>query len=116
MSLRLAIVGVIAVVCAWPATSAAKTRAAPVAKLATAVNLENKRLVSLLTFEIVMTAKGKPETVIGKLDKPLAAGERASFSLTGAQGCMFEARWKFEDAADSGAVDLCSDAHIVLVD
>jgi hypothetical protein len=117
MSLRLAIAGLIAIVGASPAIGATKARPAPIAKLAAAVNLENKRLVSLLSFEIVMPAKDKaPETIVGKLDKPLAAGASVSFPLSGARGCLFEARWKFEDANDSGAVDLCNDAHIVLVD
>lgn len=116
MSLRLAIAGLIVVVGAAPALGATKARPASI-KAATTVNLENKRPVSLLSFEIIMPAKDKaPETVVGKLDKPLGAGKSASFALIGAKGCMFEARWKFEDANDSGAVDLCNDAHIVLVD
>ena len=53
---------------------------------------------------------------MGKLDKPLPAGETVSLPLDKPKGCLFEARWKFEDADDVGAVDLCNDAHIVLVD
>jgi hypothetical protein len=117
MSLRLVIAGLLALGSVSPAAGVGKARLAPAPKLAAAVNLENKRLVSLLSFEIVMPAKDKaPETVVGKLEKPLSAGASASLPLTGAKGCLFEARWKFEDANDSGAVDLCNDAHIVLVD
>lgn len=132
MSPRLAIAGLIAIGCATPAFGATKKHAAQSPKLAAAVNLENKRLVSLLSFEIVMLGKDrpgkrpadkkppgkdeKPETIVGKLEKPLPAGQSASLPLNGAKGCLFEARWKFEDADDAGAVDLCNDAHIVLVD
>lgn len=121
MRLRMAIAGMLALGWAGPAAAAKKGRAAPppapVAKLAESVSIENKRGVSLLSFEIVLPAKDKaPEAVVGKLEKPLPAGEKASLPLTGAEGCMFEARWKFEDVNDFGAVDLCNDAHIVLVD
>lgn len=118
MDLRAAILGFAVLGGVSPALGAAKARfAPPPPKLATAVNLENKRPLSLLKFEIVMPARDKaPEVIVVKLEKPLQTGESASLPLTGATGCMFEARWKFEDADDSGAVDLCNDAHIVLVD
>jgi hypothetical protein len=109
-------VGVVAAGYREPAAGAPKPRPEAV-KLAAAVNLENKRPVALLNFEIVMPARDKtPETIVGKLDKPLAAGEMASFPLEGGTGCAFEARWAFEDIKDAGDVDLCNDAHIVLVD
>jgi hypothetical protein len=93
----------------------------------TAVTLENKRRVALQSFEIVMAGKSlagadsarmpsSAEIIVGKLDKPLLAGESVSLQLDKPKGCLFEARWKFEDADDGGAVDLCGDAHIVLVD
>ncbi len=114
MKISLAMIGVIAVACVAQTSGAAKP--SPV-KLAQAVNLENKRLVALKSFEIVMAAKDKTtEAIVGKLEKPLPAGASASFPLTGAKGCQFEARWAFEDAKDSGDVDLCNDAHIVLMD
>jgi hypothetical protein len=120
LSLRLAAAGLLALCCAQPADAARRARAAPPpVKPAEAVNLENKRRVSLLSFEVVMPGKDKdkdPETVVGKLEKPLPSGEKANLPLTGAKGCLFEARWKFEDVSDFGAVDLCNDAHIVLVD
>jgi hypothetical protein len=127
MSPRLALAGLVALGLATPALGVAKPRSPPRPKLATAVNLENKRNISLLSFEVVMpgedtpskTLPGKdktPETIVGKLEKPLGAGESASLKLTGAKGCVFEARWKFADVGDSGAVDLCNDARIVLVD
>ncbi len=122
MSPRLAVAGLVALGCATPALGAAKPRATPRPKLATAVNLENKRNISLLSFEVVMPGKDlpskdkTPETIVGKLEKPLGAGESASLPLTGAKGCLFEARWKFADVGDSGSVDLCGDARIVLVD
>ena len=115
MKLRLAMIGVVAVGVAQ-AAGATKLRS-PSPKLAQTVNLENQRPVSLKSFEIVMTSRDKtPETVVGKLDKPLAAGARAQFPLIGAKGCLFEARWAFDDAKDSGDVDLCNDAHIVFAD
>lgn len=84
---------------------------------AAAVSIENKRPVPLLSFEVVMAGKDQaPEIVVGKLEKPLPSGAAASFPLNGAQGCAFLARWSFEDIKDSGEVDLCNDAHIVLVD
>jgi len=132
MSPRLAVAGLVALGLATPALGAAKTRATPRPRLAKAVNLENKRNISLLSFEVVMPGEDMPgqdlsskdspskdktpETIVGKLEKPLGAGESASLPLTGAKGCVFEARWKFADIGDSGAVDLCNDARIVLVD
>jgi hypothetical protein len=63
-----------------------------------------------------MTAKDEtPETICGKLDKPLAAGGRMQFHPTGA-GPRLQARWSFNDVTDSGDVDLCSNAHIVFAD
>lgn len=86
-------------------------------ELAAAVNLVNKRPVALLAFEIVMPAKdGAPERIIGKLGAPLAAGGAARLPLSGGAGCEFEARWAFEDFKDAGAVDLCNDGRIILVD
>ncbi len=85
--------------------------------LAAAINLENKRPVALLEFEIVAPGKDKaPETVVVKLGKPLAAGGAASLPLAGGEGCHYQARWAFEDFQDAGDVDLCGNAHIVLVD
>lgn len=120
MKVNLAIVGLVAALVA-PAFGAPRPQAygtKPVAsKLAAAVSLENRRRVQLLSFEIVASRKDKtPETVIGRLEKPLASGASASFPLNGAKGCDFEARWVFADMQDSGDVDLCNEAHIVLVD
>jgi hypothetical protein len=116
MTLRLAMIGVAAAAGVAQAVGATKPRPTP-AKLAQTVNLENQRYVPLKSFEIIMTAKGQgPEIIVGKLDKPLAAGASARFPLTGARGCRFQARWAFDDAKDSGDVDLCNDAHIVFAD
>lgn len=117
MKLRLAMIGVVAAGVGVAQTAGAtKLRSTPI-KLAQTVNLENQRPVSLKSFEIVMAAKDKsPEIIVGKLDGPLAAGARAQFPLIGAKGCLFEARWTFDDAKDSGDVDLCNDAHIVFAD
>jgi hypothetical protein len=116
MKLRLTIVGVAAVIVVAQADGAEKPRPAP-AKLALAVNLENHRLVPLKSFEIVMMAKDKTtETIVGKIDRPVAAGDRAQFPIMGGKGCLFQARWTFDDAKDSGDVDLCNDAHIVFAD
>jgi hypothetical protein len=116
MKAGLAIVGLVAAGVGAPAFGAQK-RSPAIKTLAAAVNLENRRRAPLLDFEIVMPAGDKtPETIVGKLDKPLAAGGTASLPLNGGAGCMFEARWAFEDFKDAGDVDLCNDAHIVLVD
>lgn len=96
----------------------ARSRSNPVTpKLAAAVNIENKRPSPLLSFEIVMHGKDtQSEVVVGKLDKPLPPGGATSFPLVGAHGCAFLARWAFADIKDAGDIDLCNDAHIVLVD
>jgi len=86
-------------------------------KRAAVVNLENRRKVTLVKFEIIAPAeKRKPEKVLAAIGKSLGAGDRIDLPLARASGCVFEARWKFEDLEDSGSVDLCTDAHIVLVD
>jgi hypothetical protein len=101
---------------------AASKRRAPRPETPAAVTLENKRRVALQSFEIVMAGRAPSgaaalaETIVGRLDKPLAGGESVSLPLDKPKGCLFEARWRFEDADDGGAVDLCNDAHIVLVD
>jgi hypothetical protein len=112
----LAMVGVLAVAIGAQAAGVPTTR--PIAlKLATSLDLENKRPVALLNFEIILPARDKtPERVIGKLDKPLAAGDAIRLPLTGGAGCAYQARWAFEDFQDAGDVDLCNDARIVLVD
>jgi hypothetical protein len=116
MRATLAIVGLIAAGIGTPVSGAEKPRTTAL-KLAASVNLENKRPVSLLDFEIIMPGKDKtPETIVGRLDKPLGAGAAASFPLSGGHGCVFEARWAFEDVKDSGEIDLCNEGHIVLVD
>jgi hypothetical protein len=116
MKASVAIIGLVVASFGASAADGRKTEAS-VVKLAAAVNLENKRSVALVNFEIVKPAGDKtPEVVVGKLDKPLVAGGKASFPLNGGDGCIFEARWAFEDFKDAGDVDLCNDAHIVLVD
>ena len=106
-----------------PAVGPAMARPKPAAsrasepKPAAKVNIDNKRPVALLSFEIVMAGQDKkPEVIVGKLENPLPPGGATSFPLVGAQGCAFLARWSFEDIKDSGDIDLCNDAHIVLVD
>jgi hypothetical protein len=119
MSPRLAPLGLIACLCAAPALAAQKKRAPeqPPLKLAEKVDLENKRALSLLSFEIAMPdADPAKAVIVAKLEKPLLGGARIDLPLAGAKGCVFEARWQFEDAADAGSLDLCSDAHIVLID
>lgn len=114
MRAALAIVGMVAL---GAGVSVAATAPSKPLKLASAVNLENKRPVALLHFEIVSPARDKtPEVVVGKLDKPLAAGASASLPLSGVEGCAYQARWAFEDFTDAGEVDLCGAAHIILVD
>ncbi len=102
-----------------PATGRPKTAASrsTAPRTAASVNIDNRRPVPLLSFEIVMAGKDtQPEVIVGKLEKPLPPGGATNFPLVGARGCAFLARWSFEDIKDSGDVDLCADAHIVLVD
>lgn len=110
------VVGILAAGLSAPAAGGREPQSiAP--KLAATVNLENKRGLPLLHFEIVVPARDNaPEIVVGKLAQPLAAGETARVPLAGGSGCRFEARWAFEDVKDAGDVDLCNDARIVLVD
>ncbi len=112
MILHLAVAGAIAVGCATAAAAAQKSKSASL------VNLENNRPVSLLAFEVILPGAEKPdrEKVVAKLDKPLAAGRSVKLRLNKSSGCVFDVRWKFEDAGDIGSVDLCKDAHIVLTD
>lgn len=116
--MRMAFAALMATACAAGAIASPKSKgSATKPNSATAVNVENKRPKPLLTFEIVMSVKdSKSDTIVGKLERPLAAGESVSVPLIGARGCVFQARWKFEDVDDVGTVNLCSDAHIVLVD
>jgi hypothetical protein len=119
MIVRMALAGFLAIGCAAAAIASPKNKGKTSTKpdMATAVNLENKRPKPLLIFEIIMSARdSKSDTIVGKLEKPLAAGQSVSVPLVGAKGCVFKARWKFEDVDDVGTVDLCSDAHIVLID
>lgn len=114
MRAALSIVGMVAL---GAGVSVAATTPKKPPKLARTVNLENKRPVALLHFEIVTPARDKTaEIVVVKLEKPLAAGASASLPLPGVEGCAHQARWVFEDVTDAGEVDLCGAAHIVLVD
>ncbi|HEY8138852.1 MAG TPA: hypothetical protein VIF61_13495 [Methylocystis sp.] len=123
MSPRRALAGFVLFGLALPTcgADAAPKRGAP-PETPTAVTLENKRRVALQSFEIVMAGKAYSgsaslaEIIVGKLERPLPGGETVSLTLDKPKGCLFEARWKFEDADDGGAVDLCNGAHIVLVD
>ena len=125
MSPRRALAGVVLfglVPLAFGANAAAPKRRMSRPETPTAITLENKRQLALQRFEIVMAGKASldkaslGEIIVGKLDKPLPGGETVTLPLDKPKGCLFEARWKFEDADAGGAVDLCNEAHIVLVD
>ncbi len=99
--------------------------AAPKAKKPpAAISIENGRSLALTSFEIAHIeatpkagAKPKPpKKAIGQLSEPLAPGEKKSLKLSGATGCKYLARWKFEDAGDEGQIDICGDPKIVLTD
>lgn len=120
MILQLALAGLMTIGCATAAFAAPKPQGKTGAngKSASHLNLENKRPVSLLSFEIILPGAEKPaqEQIVAKIDKPLAAGESVKLRFGKSHGCVFDVRWKFEDAGDVGSVDLCKDAHIVLTD
>jgi hypothetical protein len=117
MSARLIVAGLIALFCVSPSLARPKGGKVAPRPAARSVNIENKRVVALLSFEILTPPEDAKEgVVLGKLEKPLDGGQSISLSLPNATGCVFEARWRFEDAKDQGSVDLCSDAHIVLID
>ncbi|QGM47431.1 hypothetical protein [Methylocystis heyeri] len=121
MSSRLALARSALVICVVAtqvgAAKAASKRDAVRREPPVVVTLENKRSVSLQSFTIAKKGSGPaPELIVAKLDKPLPAGEKADLKLERATGCLFQARWKFDDADDAGALDLCNDAHIVMVD
>jgi hypothetical protein len=120
MRFRLALLcALIALAAGAPAAGRPRMqRAIPPPVLANEVSLENRRKTPLINFEIVMPGRDKvPEVVVGKIEKPLASGDATKFPLQGASGCAFEVRWAFEDnIRDAGDIDLCNDAHIVLVD
>lgn len=88
------------------------------------ISIENGRSLALTSFEIAHVetapkpgAKPKPpRKPIGQLTEPLAPGEKKSLKLSGATGCTYLARWKFEDAGDEGQIDICGDPKIVLTD
>lgn len=116
MRFCFAMIGALVVGGAAPIDASAQQQGAGV-RLAPAVNIENKRPVALQRFEIVMARKGRAEDrIVGRLDRPLPAGASARFLLIGAKGCQFLAQWAFDDIKDAGDVDLCNDAHIILVD
>lgn len=95
---------------------AAQKRAGEPAGASTqALSVSNRRGVELQQFEI-FTSDANRRKVVGKLPKPLGAGESADVPLDKAKGCVFHARWSFADAQDSGEVDICGGRHIVLVD
>ena len=123
MSPRQALAGLLAfgyalLLCGETLAAAPKPRARQ--KPPPSVTLENKRRVALQSFEIVMSGphplRHPPTKNRRQARQALASGDSVSVRLDKPKGCLFEARWKFEDADDAGPVDLCNDAHIVLVD
>ena len=88
------------------------------------ISVENGRSIALSEFEITHIepaakpgAKAKPSRKpVGQLSEPLAPGETKALKLSGAAGCTYLARWKFEDAGDEGKIDICGDPKIVLTD
>ena len=88
------------------------------------ISVENGRSIALSEFEITHIepvakagAKAKPaRKPVGQLSEPLAPGEKKALKLSGAVGCTYLARWKFEDAGDEGKIDICGDPKIVLTD
>lgn len=128
MIARLAAAALIAFGCAAAASAAPRRHSAqapragaafaPRAGAGSTLKLENKRQVSLLDFEVVLPGTSTPQEakVVARLAEPLAAGGSVDLPLEDMGGCLFDVRWRYQDAEDAGSVDLCEDAHIVLTD
>lgn len=120
MMSHLAVAGLMAIGYATAAGAAQKSRGTHASNSGSVslLDLENKRPVSLLAFEVSLPGAETPnqKQIVAKLQKPLAAGRSVKLRLGKSSGCVFDIRWKFEDADDAGSVDLCKDAHIVLTD
>lgn len=121
MILRLAVAGLTVIGCATGAGAeqGSKETLSSKHKSVSLLDLENKRPVSLLVFEVTLppgAEKPDQHKVVAKLDRPLAPGRSVKLRLAKQGVCVFDIKWKFEDAGDVGSVDLCRDAHIVLTD
>lgn len=104
----LAVLALVAAGAADAAPRAKKPRAP------SSIELINQRALPLETFALAtMEAPDKP---LAKISKPLAPGAKIRLRVVRAKGCLFVARWKFEDAGDEAEVDLCNDPKIVLTD
>jgi hypothetical protein len=94
--------------------AAAKPKTAPAKKVPSAIQVENKRTVTLKSLQISLPgATGK---VVGKLTKAVAGGKSARVALKGTKGCEYQVKWEFEDVTDESTADLCNDPRIVLTD
>jgi hypothetical protein len=94
--------------------AAAKAKAAPGKKVPSAIQVENKRSVTLKSLQISLP--GEAGKVVGKLTKAVPGGKSARVALKGAKGCEYQVKWEFEDATDESTADLCNDPRVVLTD
>jgi hypothetical protein len=108
---RVLITGLVSLALSTTAFAAQKPKQG---KPPTAIDLTNKRTLSLTNFEIVTL--GEKGRVVGKLTKSLAAGEKTRVTITNAEGCDYLARWEFEDAGDEAAINLCKQPKVVLTE
>lgn len=56
----------------------------------------------------------RPRPPVAKLAQAVNLENQCLAPLKSFEGRLFKARWIFDDAKDSGDVDLCDDPHIVV--
>lgn len=80
------------------------------------ITVINARSVAVTTFEIATS--GDNPRLVGKLARPLAAGQSAKLRLNRPTGCSFFVLARFEDDSenDSDGFNLCGETQIRLVD
>ncbi len=108
----LALVGAIGVFAAGEAQAQAQRAARPPAE----ITVINNRTVALTAFEIATS--GESPRLVGKLARPLAAGQSVKLKLTRPAGCSYFVLARFEDETenDSDGVNLCGERQIRLTD
>lgn len=98
----------------FAATAEAQQRSRP----PRSVTVENVRVESVVTLEIVgQDARNRP-VVVGRLGKALGSGEATEVSLRNPRACVHTVRWSFETSSEpeEAQVDICKDRTMRLTD